>query len=139
MSTETDDLKRLTDGCPCSVPENHVHELSDIAPSPSPDRLREVIGDIGGYIDQRGQKWVNVSELLAALGEDAAATPSPSTDRLREAEERVQRWARLIVSYADLTHDVVQSGGDWRAIATEWSRVVDEARAAFAGETPTDA
>ena len=39
---------------------------------------------------------------------------------------------RLIVSYADLTHRVVTDGGDWRDIAKEWGRVVDESRAALA-------
>lgn len=46
--------------------------------------------------------------------------------------ERLLHLARLIVSYADLTHDVVVQGRDWREIAAEWRAVVEEARALLA-------
>jgi hypothetical protein len=66
----------------------------------------------------------------------------PFTDRLvasllatLDAERaRHARLCRLIVSYADGTHDAVVNGGDWRDITREWRQVVEEARAATEGE-----
>jgi hypothetical protein len=54
---------------------------------------------------------------------------------LDAALARERRLARLIVSYADLTHDVVVNGSDPADIAKEWAGVVAEARAALA-DTP---
>jgi hypothetical protein len=61
---------------------------------------------------------------ILAIEDEARAPLVAALDRLN----------RLIVSYADLTHEVVWNGGDWRDIAKEWSGVVDEARAALSRE-----
>ena len=71
--------------------------------------------------------------ILASLR--ALRDTGPRPDSGIDAPECADRHellelCRLIVSYADLTHDVVRDpNGDWRDIAKEWGVVVDRARA----------
>lgn len=71
-------------------------------------------------------------EMVYSPGSATITTTQAGVDRheLIKIVDQLLDWAKLVVSYADLTHDVVHDpNGDWRDIAHEWHGVVEEARA----------